>query len=213
MKYQFDSVEDAVQAVRQGKLVIVMDSKDREYEGDFIGAAAKATPEMVNFMLTYARGAYVAIFMPAGRCDQLGIPPMASENTSFNQTKFRIAVDSKTNVSGSSAFDRAATVKLLADPKAKAADFVRPGHVVPIEANAKGVLGRKGHTESGVELVRLAGFDPPVAIDLEILDEDGHMAHEECLFQLAKKFDLKIVSVDALVDYVAAKSKLVNAAI
>ena len=208
MKYQFNSIEEAVADIRKGKLVIVMDSKDREYEGDFIGAAAKVTPESINFLVTHARGAYIAIFMPAGRCDQLQIPPMVAANTSFNRTKFRIAVDAKTNVSGSSAFDRAETVKLLADPKAKPEDFVRPGHVVPIEANPQGLAGRKGHTEAGMELVKLAGFEPAVAVDLEILDDDGRMAHEDKLFKLAAEFDLKIIQVDDLIQHLnASKSQ------
>ncbi|MCG3175916.1 MAG: Riboflavin biosynthesis protein RibBA [Candidatus Omnitrophica bacterium] len=204
-KYKFDPIEDAIKEVRKGKLVIIMDSKEREYEGDFVGAASKMTPETINFMLTHARGAYIAIFMPAGRCDKLDIPPMGVRNESFNHTKFRVSVDGKDNVSGSSAYDRAQTVNLLGDPAAKPSDFVRPGHVVPIEANPKGLLGRKGHTESGVELMRLAGIDPPVAVDLEILDEDGTMAHEDRLFALAKKFKLKIISVDDLVEYVTRK--------
>ena len=206
MSYRFDSIEDAVKDVREGKLVIIMDSKEREYEGDLIGAAAKVTPEMINFMVKEARGAYIAIFMPAGRCDALEIPPMGVVNHSFNQTKFRVSVDAKSNVSGSSAYDRAETVRLLGDPKAKEGDFVRPGHVVPIEANPKGLLGRKGHTESGVELVKLAGFNPSVAVDLEILDESGHMAHEDALFALAKKFSLKIITVDDLVEHVTKKA-------
>jgi 3,4-dihydroxy 2-butanone 4-phosphate synthase / GTP cyclohydrolase II len=211
MKYSFDSVEEAIQDIKKGKLVIIMDSKEREYEGDFVGAACHTTPETINFMVTHARGAYIAIFMPAGRCDELEIPPMTLKNEAFNKTKFRISVDGIGNVSGSSAFDRAQTVNLLGDPEAKPKDFVRPGHVVPIEANAKGLFGRKGHTEAGVELVRLAGIDPPAAVDLEILDDDGRMAHEEKLFSLARKFNLKIITVDALVEYLTARQKTVSA--
>jgi len=184
-----------------------MDSKDREYEGDFVGAAVKVTPEMINFMLTHARGAFIALFMPAGRCDQLNIPSMAAQNSSFNNTKFRMSVDGKNNVSGSSAYDRAETVNLLGNPKAKSEDFVRPGHVIPIEANPKGLLGRKGHTEAGVELIKLAGINPPVAVDLEILDDDGQMAHEEKLFEIAEKFDLKIISIDNLLEFIKSKEK------
>ena len=208
MKHQFNSIEEAIADVKKGKLVIIMDSKEREYEGDFVGAGCHVTPETINFMVTHARGAYIAIFMPAGRCDKLQIPPMAVENHSFNQTKFRISVDGVKNISGSSAFDRAQTVNLLANPKATPSSFVRPGHVVPIEANPKGLLGRKGHTEAGVELVRLAGIEPAVAVDLEILDDDGQMAHEEKLFDLAHRFNLKIVTVDDLVDYVTAHQKV-----
>jgi 3,4-dihydroxy 2-butanone 4-phosphate synthase / GTP cyclohydrolase II len=206
MKYRFDSVEDAVRDIKKGKLVIVMDSKEREYEGDFIGAGAMVTPQSINFLTKEARGAYIAVFMPHGLCDRLNIPPMGLSNDSFNQTKFRLAVDARHSVSGSSAHDRALTVKLLADPKSKPSDFVRPGHVVPIEANEKGILGRRGHTEAGVELVKLAGINPPVAVDLEILDDDGSMAHEDKLFKLAKKFNLRIIKVDDVVDYVSAKA-------
>jgi 3,4-dihydroxy 2-butanone 4-phosphate synthase/GTP cyclohydrolase II len=203
MKYQFDKIEDAVRDIQKGKLVIVMDSKEREYEGDLIGAAAKATPEMINFMTKHARGAYIAIFMPFGLCDKLIIPPMwdGQKNESFNQTKFRIAVDAKMAVSGSSAHDRALTANLLADPKTKPSDFVRPGHVVPIEGHKDGLKGRRGHTESGIELVKLAGINPAVAVDLEILDEDGSMAHEEKLFEMAEEFDLRIIQIDDVADY------------
>ncbi|MBI4043116.1 MAG: 3,4-dihydroxy-2-butanone-4-phosphate synthase [Deltaproteobacteria bacterium] len=207
MKYPFDSIEEAIEEIRKGNLVIIMDSKEREYEGDFVGAAAKMTTAQINFMLSYARGAFIAVFMPPGWADQLEIPRIAKENTSFNQTKFLLSVDAKNNVSGSSAFDRAMTVNLLGDSNAKPSDFVRPGHVVPIEADPKGFSARKGHTESGVELMKLAGIEPPVAIDLEILDEDGTMAHEERLFALAKEFNLKIISVDDLVKYVIQRQR------
>ncbi len=202
MKYKFDRIEDAVSDIKNGKLVIILDSREREYEGDFVGAAARVTAQTINFMTLYARGAYIAVFMPAGRCETLEIPPMCATNDSFNQTKFRVAVDAGSGMSGSSAFDRAKTVNLLADPRAKASDFIRPGHVVPIEANERGLLGRIGHTEAGMELVRLAGFNPAVAVDLEILDDDGQMAHEKKLFELRKKFNLKIIQIDDLVSHI-----------
>ena len=202
MKFKFDSIESAIEDIKKGKLIIVMDNKDREYEGDFIGAASKTTAETINFLTTYGRGAFVAVFMPAGRSDQLEIPPMGADNDSFNSTKFRVAVDAKTGSSGSSAFDRAETVRLLADPNAKASAFVRPGHVVPIEARPGGLAERDGHTEAGVELVKLAGIYPPVAVDLEILDDDGQMAHEKKLFELAKRFDLKIIAIGDLCNYI-----------
>jgi len=201
MNYQFDSIEDAINEVKNGRLIIVLDSKDREYEGDFIGAAAKVTPETINFMLKYARGAFIATFMPPGICSKLKIPPMSVGNTSFNKTNFRVSVDAKSAITGSSAFDRAKTVNLLAGPQSKHEDFVIPGHVIPIEATQKGLFGRGGHTEAGVALVKLAGFDPAVAIDLEILNEDGTMAHEEHLFYLAKKFQLKIINIDSLLKF------------
>jgi 3,4-dihydroxy 2-butanone 4-phosphate synthase/GTP cyclohydrolase II len=202
-KYRFDDVPAALEEIRKGRLVIVLDSKEREYEGDFIGAAAQVTPKTVNFLVTHARGAYVAVFMPAGRCDALGIPPVGVPNTSFNATKFRVSVDARSNVSGSSAFDRAETVRLLGDPKARPADFVKPGHIVPIEAHPQGFQARRGHTEAGVELMRLAGIDPPVAVDLEILDDDGRMAREEKLFQLAREFKIRVIRMQDLVAYAA----------
>ena len=208
MKYRFNRIEEAVKDIQAGKLVIVMDSKEREYEGDLIGSAAMANAQTVNFMTKYARGAYIAVFMPYGLCDRLDIPPMGgASNESFNQTKFRLAVDAKRSVSGSSAQDRALTVNLLAGVKTKPSDFVRPGHVVPIEANRDGLRSRRGHTEAGVELMKLAEIDPPAAIDLEILDDDGQMAHEEKLFELSRRFKLKIITIDDLVQYLEITPK------
>lgn len=192
---RFDTIPEAIEEIRAGRLVMIADDKDRENEGDFIGAACQATPEMINFMLTYARGAYIAVFMPTGRCAELAIPPMCRDNRSFNRTNFHVAVDAVGATSGSSASDRALVVNFLADPKATAEQFVRPGHVVPIEAHPGGLRARRGHTEAGVELIRLAGVEPSVAVDLEILDEDGSMAGERRLFELRDRFGLKIIRV------------------
>ncbi len=200
MEKKLDSIEDVIQDIKNGKLVIVMDSKERENEGDFIGAASMVTPSLINFMLSYARGAFIAVFMPHGRSDNLKIPPMIEKNDSFNVTNFRISVDAKIGKSGSSALDRANTVTLLADPLAKPEDFVRPGHVIPIEAHSKGLLKRQGHTEAGVAIVQLAGLDPPVAVDLEILDTDGTMANEEKLFSLAREMGMKIIDIESILD-------------
>lgn len=207
MKYQFDSIEDAISDIKAGKLVIVMDSKDREYEGDFIGSASLTTAETINLMVSYAKGAFIAVFTPFGLCDSLDIPPMSSRNDSFNDTKFRLAVDAKKGGSGSSAQDRALTVNLLGDANTTADDFVRPGHVVPIQAHEGGIKARPGHTEAGVELMKLAGFNPPVAVDLEILDDDGSMAKEEKLFELAKKFNLKVITIESLIEFVNQKTQ------
>lgn len=205
MGYEFNQVEDAIQDIKQGKLIIVMDSKDREYEGDLIGAASLTTPETINFMTLYGRGAFIAIFMPFGRCDKLEIPPMGASNDSFNATKFRVAVDLSTGRSGSSAHERAETVNLLGSNESRASDFVRPGHVIPIEAHPEGLRGRDGHTEAGVELVRLAGIDPAAAVDLEILDDNGQMAKEKKLFELAKEHDLKIITIDQLIEFLGVQ--------
>ncbi len=199
MTYTFDSIDTALADLRAGKLVIVLDDHDREYEGDLIGAASLMTPQTINFMVTHGRGAFVAVFTPFGWCDQLGIEPMGAQNDSFNQTQFRVAVDACTGGSGSSAADRALTVNLLGQASTRAEDFVRPGHVVPIEAHPGGLAVRRGHTEAGVALMALAGFTPPVAVDLEILDEAGDMAREVALFALARRFELKVITVDSIV--------------
>jgi len=157
---------------------------------------------MINFMVTHARGAFIATFMPNGWSAQLGIGPMGMENDSFNGTQFKVAVDARAGGSGSSARDRALTVNLLGRRSTRPADFVRPGHVVPIEAHPEGLAARRGHTEAGVALMALAGFDPPVAVDLEILDDQGEMAKEPVLFALARRFDLRIITVQSLVEYV-----------
>lgn len=198
MAFSFDSIDTALQDLRAGKLVIVLDDPDRECEGDLIGAASLMTPQTLNFMVTHGRGAFVAVFTPHGWCDQLQIGPMGASNDSFNQTQFRVAVDARAGGSGSSAMDRALTGNLLGRASSRAADFVRPGHVVPIEAHAGGLAARRGHTEAGVALMTLAGFSPPVAVDLEVLDEDGAMAQESALFALARRFDLKVITLDSI---------------
>lgn len=204
MSSPFDSIDAALSDLRAGKLVIVLDDHDREYEGDLIGAASLVTPQTINFMVTHARGAFVAVFTPAGWCDRLEIGPMGAANDSFNQTQFRIAVDARNGGSGSSAADRALTVNLLGQHATCAGDFVKPGHVVPIEAHRGGLAARRGHTEAGVALMELAGFTPPVAVDLEILNEEGHMAREAALFALARRFDLKVITLDSIAARVGA---------
>jgi 3,4-dihydroxy 2-butanone 4-phosphate synthase/GTP cyclohydrolase II len=135
----FDSVESAIAELREGKLVLVIDDDDRENEGDLIGSASLASAEMINFMVTEARGAFIAVFMPYGLCDRLGIPKMIKNNGSFNETQFRVSVDAFNGGSGSSVTDRALTAKLLADPDSSPEMFVRPGHVIPIEAHPLGL--------------------------------------------------------------------------
>lgn len=195
------SIESAVDALSKGRLIILLDDQDRENEGDLIGAAALATPEMINFMVTHARGAFIAAFMPHGLSDKLGIPGMDIANDSFNNTQFRVSVDARTCSSGSSAGDRAEVVRLLGNASSQPGDFVKPGHVVPIEAHPQGLSARRGHTESGVALMELAGFNPPVAVDLEILDSKGDMAQQPELHELAREFDLPIITVNDLAHY------------
>lgn len=200
----FDKVEDVLDDIKKGKLVMVLDDVKRENECDFIGAGALATKENVNFMITHARGAFIAAFCECGRCEELGILPQRTmkENTEKNRTRMMVSVDASKGGSGSSADDRALTMRVLADPIAKENDLRKPGHVIPIEAVAGGVLERPGHTEAGVDLVKLAGFRPAVAVDLEILNKDGGMAKREYIFEMAKHFKIKITSIDGIKDFI-----------
>lgn len=202
---QFDRIEDAISEVQKGNLVIVIDDVKRENEGDFIGAAAKVTGETINFMVTEARGAFIAVFCEHGRCETLNVlhQRTMAENTESNKTQMMVSVDASSASSGSSAFDRARAVNILGDPNAEPHELRQPGHVIPIQASAGGILERGGHTEAGVELVKLAGFKPAIAVDLEIMGKDGNMATHEELFGIAKKFDLKIISIEQLKEYAA----------
>jgi 3,4-dihydroxy 2-butanone 4-phosphate synthase / GTP cyclohydrolase II len=191
-------ISDALDDLRAGKLVVVGDDEDRECEGDLIGAASLITPQTINFMLRHARGAFIAVFMPHGLSERLSIGPMYDANESFHQTQFRIAVDATDCRSGSSAAERARTVQLLGSKASRPEHFVRPGHVVPIAAHPAGLSGRRGHTEAGVALMQLAGIDPPVAVDLEILDSEGEMARRPELIDFASRFGLKFITVDEI---------------
>ncbi len=201
---RFDNVADAVLEVRKGSLVIIVDSIKRENEGDFVGAGAKVTPQMINFMVTYARGAFIAAFCEYGRCEELAILAQRTnvENTEANRTQMMVSIDAAKSGSGSSAYDRALTMQVLSNPKSEPGDLRKPGHVIPIQACPGGILEREGHTEAGVELVRLAGFKPAVALDLEILNKEGHMASREELLVIAKKFNIKIVTIEQIKDFV-----------
>ncbi|MFH1868833.1 MAG: 3,4-dihydroxy-2-butanone-4-phosphate synthase [Candidatus Omnitrophota bacterium] len=204
---KFSSVEQAVEDVKKGRLIIIVDDAKRENEGDFVGAGAKVTPQAINFMVTEARGAFIAVFCEAGRCEALSVLPQRTsiENTEANHTQMMVSVDAAKSSSGSSAFDRALTVNILADSHAEPGDLRKPGHVIPIEAVPGGVLERPGHTESGVEIVRLAGFKPAVAVDLEIMREDGHMARPKDLFKIAKRFDMSIITIKQIRYYLRRK--------
>lgn len=200
---KFDRLEDAISEIKKGHLVIVVDDVKRENEGDLIGAGLKVTPETINFMVKHARGAFIATFCEYGRCEELGIPPQrtSGENTELNRTQMMVSVDASKAGSGSSAYDRALTVRILSDPGSEPSDLRKPGHVIPIQAHPGGILEREGHTEAGVELVRLAGFSPAVAVDLEILNEEGGMASREELFELARRFNLKIISIEQIKEF------------
>src|SRR6188768_1161625 len=186
-----DGKESAIEDIRNGKLVIVVDDEDRENEGDFIAAAEKVTPEIINFMSTYGRG-LICVPLSEERCDELSLPAMVIDNTSLHATPFTVSVDLLGHgcTTGISAHDRAKTVQALVDPSTKAEDLGRPGHIFPLRAKKGGVLRRTGHTEATVDLARLAGF-APAGVLVEIMNEDGSMARLPQLMEIAKKFNLK----------------------
>ncbi len=197
----FDSIESALEDIKNGKLIIVVDDEDRENEGDFIGAAQSVTPEMINFMSTHGRGLVCAPLIEE-RCNQLKLPPMVAENTSLHETAFTVSVDLLGHgcTTGISAHDRAKTVQALIDPATKPEDLGRPGHIFPLRAKKGGVLRRTGHTEATIDMAQLAGFYP-AGVLVEIMNEDGTMARLPQLEVIAKKFDLKLISIKDLIEY------------
>ena len=199
-KYKFDTIPDAVNDLRLGKMIIVIDDEDRENEGDFIMLADKITPESVNFMAKYGRG-LICVPLTRQRLEELNIYQMVVDNSALLGTAFSVSVDYKIGVStGISAADRAKTIKGLVDPDAKGSDFARPGHVFPIAAAEGGVLRRAGHTETVVDLAKLAG-SAHGGVLCEIMDDDGEMARLPALQKVAKKFDMKIITVRDLIEY------------
>ncbi|MBP8976125.1 MAG: bifunctional 3,4-dihydroxy-2-butanone-4-phosphate synthase/GTP cyclohydrolase II [Bacteroidetes bacterium] len=205
----FNTIDEAVEDFRQGKILIVVDDEDRENEGDFILAAEKVTPEAINFFLKEGRGVVCAPLSPE-RSDELQLHLMVDTNTSLHETPFTVSIDYiHGTTTGVSTSDRAATVKALADPNAKADDFARPGHIFPLRAIEGGVLRRAGHTEAAIDLCKLSGLFP-AAVLCEILDDDGTMARLPKLKIIAKKFNLKIISVRALIEYRMRKETLVQ---
>lgn len=200
-KIQLDTIEEAIEAIRQGEIIIVVDDADRENEGDFLAAAEKVTPEMINFMATYGRGLICAP-LTESRCKELGLHSMVNNNTDPMETAFTVSVDlrGKGVTTGISASDRALTVLSLTDPNTKPHDLARPGHIFPLIAKQGGVLRRTGHTEAAIDFARLAGFKPAGVI-VEIMNDDGSMARLPQLIEVAKKFNLKIVSIEDLVAY------------
>lgn len=202
-------IEDAIEDIRKGKTVIVVDDENRENEGDFISAAARITPKMVNFMAKHGRG-LICVPLLRERLEELNIPIMVSDNTALHGTPFAIGVDvKKGTTTGISAFDRAKTIKALIDKNTKPEDLARPGHIFPLRAVRGGVLRRAGHTEATIDLARLAGFDP-AGILCEIMDSDGRMARLPGLKKIAKRFNLKIISIKDLIEYRRRKEKLVE---
>ena len=196
-----NSVEEVIEDFRNGKIVIVVDDEDRENEGDFIVAAEKITPEIVNFMLKEGRGVLCAP-LSEDRCAELGLNMMEENNTSLLGTPFTVTVDLLGHdcTTGVSIHDRAATIRALADPATRATDLGRPGHINPLRARSRGVLRRAGHTEAAVDLARLAGLYPAGAL-IEIINEDGTMARLPQLIEVAKKFDIKIICIKDLISY------------
>ena len=196
-----NSVEEVIEDFRNGKIVIVVDDEDRENEGDFIVAAEKITPEIVNFMLKEGRGVLCAP-LSEKRCEELGLNMMEENNTSLLGTPFTVTVDllGSDCTTGVSIHDRAATIRALADPKTKPSDLGRPGHINPLRARQKGVLRRPGHTEAAVDLARMAGLQPAGAL-IEIMNEDGTMARLPQLLEIAEKHGLKIISIADLIAY------------
>ncbi len=196
-----DSIEDALEDIRNGKVVIVVDDEDRENEGDFIAAAECVTPEMINFMATHGRGLICAP-LTQDRCKELGLDLMVSNNTVLHETQFTVSVDLKGHgcTTGISVHDRSKTIKALVSDDTKPEDLGRPGHIFPLRAKDGGVLRRTGHTEASIDLARLAGLKP-AGILVEILNEDGSMARLPQLKEVAKKFDLKLISIEDLIAY------------
>lgn len=198
---QLNTIEEAIEDIRQGKIIIVVDDEDRENEGDFLAAAEMVTPEMINFMATHGRGLICAP-LTENRCKELGLHVMVSNNTDPMETAFTVSVDLRGNgvTTGISASDRAKTILSLVDQNTKPHDLARPGHIFPLIAKQGGVLRRTGHTEAAIDFARLAGFKPAGVI-VEIMNEDGTMARLPQLVEVAKKFNLKLVSIEALVAY------------
>jgi len=205
-----DRIEDAIEAIRRGEIIIVVDDEDRENEGDFIASAQLTTPKTINFMARFGRGLICAP-LPVERCQELDLPPMVGKNTSFHETAFTVSVDllGQGCTSGISAQDRAKTVNALVDPRSKAEDFGRPGHIFPLISREKGVIRRAGHTEAVVDLTRLAGLSPGGVL-VEIMNEDGSMARLPELLVIAQEFGLKIVTIKDLIAYRLKQESLID---
>ncbi len=207
----FDRVEDAIEDIRQGKMVIVADDEDRENEGDLVCAASEVTPETINFMAKFGRG-LICVALTAARADELGLPPMTDMNTDPQKTAFTVSVDAELRygvTTGISAFDRAKTIQVLVDPDSRPSDLRRPGHIFPLRARPGGVLRRVGQTEAAVDLARMAGL-PPAGVICEIMKDDGSMARRPELEKVAEEHALKFITVADLVSYRLSRERLVK---
>jgi len=205
-----DTIESAIEDIKAGKLVIVVDDEDREDEGDFITAAHNITPEVVNFMTKHGRG-LICVPLLEERCDELGLELMVNNNTALHETAFTVSVDLLGHgcTTGISAHDRAKTIQALIDPQTKPEDLGRPGHIFPLRAKKGGVLRRAGHTEATIDLARLAGFEP-AGVLVEIMNDDGSMARLPQLKKVAEKFDFKLVSIKDLIEYRLKRDSLIE---
>ena len=209
-EFKLNSIEEAIDDIRNGKLLIVVDDEDRENEGDFICSAELITPDMVNFMAKHGRGLICAA-LPEERCEELDLHLMVGNNTSLHETQFTVTVDllNEETTTGVSAKDRALTIKALVDPSTKPSDLGRPGHIFPLKAKSKGVLRRAGHTEAVVDLTRLAGLKPGGAL-VEIMNDDGSMARLPDLKKISEKFNIKIISIKDLITYTLERDSLIE---
>ena len=210
LNFTLNTIEEAIEDIIKGKLVIVVDDEDRENEGDFVTAARNVTPEIINFMATYGRGLICAPISEE-RCDELGLELMVSANTATHETPFTVSIDLIGHgcSTGISAHDRAKTIKALIDPNTKPEELGKPGHIFPLRAKSGGVLRRTGHTEATIDLARLAGFEP-AGVLVEIMNEDGSMARLPQLMEVAKRFDLKIIAIKDLIAYRLQKECLIK---
>ena len=201
MKFTLNTIEEGIEEIKNGRVIIVVDDEDRENEGDFLTAARNVTPEIINFMATHGRGLICAPLLE-DKCDELGLELMVKSNSAAYETPFTISVDLNGHgcTTGISASDRSKTIQALIDPTIHPSELGKPGHIFPLRAKKEGVLRRAGHTEAAVDLSRLAGFEPAGVI-VEILNEDGTMARLPQLVKIAKKFNLKIISIEDLIEY------------
>ena len=200
MMYSFNTIPEAIEDIKNGKMIIVVDDEDRENEGDFIVSGEKVTGEIMNFIATYGKG---LICTPISEkiAERLGLEAMVANNTDNHETAFTVSVDHVDTTTGISAFERAFTVNKMADKNSKPSDFRRPGHVFPLISKPMGVLERNGHTEATVDFMKLAGLEE-IGICCEIMSEDGHMARTPELMKIAKQNDLKIVTIESLIEYI-----------
>lgn len=210
MQFDLNTIEEAIEDIKNGKVLIVVDDEDRENEGDFVTAARNITPEIINFMVTHGRGLVCAPLVE-DRCDELGLDLMVHTNSAAYETPFTVSVDLNGHgcTTGISASDRAKTVQALIDPNINPEELGKPGHIFPLRAKKGGVLRRAGHTEAAIDLSRMAGFEPAGVI-VEILNEDGTMARLPQLIEIAKRFDMKIISIEDLIKYRLKNESLVE---